>query len=60
MRAKERSKLYYDRRINPKIFMPSDKIFLRKGLKLGKLGNRTDGPFTVIEVLDNNRVKLHI
>ena len=31
-----------------------------KELKFGKLGHKTDGPFTVIEALTNNRDKPHI
>lgn len=60
IRAKEKSKFYYDKHINPKTFKPGDKVFIRKGIKLGKLGDRSDGPYKIIEILDNNRVKIKI
>lgn len=60
IQAKLKSKDYYDRRTRDKTILPGSNVFLRKGLKKGKLGNKAEGPYKVLEVLDNNRIKIKV
>lgn len=59
-RAKERSKMYYDRQINPRTFKIGDKVYMIKEPRKGKLGNQYTGPHVIIDKLPNNNVKLTI
>lgn len=58
--AKIRSKKYYDKQTNLPRVAPGTYVFLKKGLKKGKLGDRYEGPCKITEVLDNNRIKIKI
>lgn len=57
--AKERSKRYYDKKSNPHVFKLSDKVFLLKE-PTNKLGDQYTGPYEIIEILNNNNVRLRI
>ena len=59
-KAKARSKLYYDRKINPRRFQKGDRVYLLKEPNRDKLGDQYVGPYEIIEVLDRNNVKLAI
>ncbi|KAL7291593.1 hypothetical protein TKK_0014634 [Trichogramma kaykai] len=59
VKSKFKSKKYYDARVNQKNFKPGDYIFLLSGLK-GKKHNQYSGPFEILEVLQNNNVRLQI
>jgi len=39
VKAKSKSKKFYDRKINPQTFKPGDQVFLLKGPKPGKFGD---------------------
>lgn len=45
--VKERSKKYYDRHINPTNLYAGDYVFLRKGIKTGKLNGMSTKDFTL-------------
>lgn len=50
--SKERNKKNYDKKLNEKSFKINDKVLALSNAH--KLGNRYDGPFTVIEVSEHN------
>ena len=55
--SKEKSKLYYDRFINPIEFKMGDKVWLMKERKPGKLEKfHYQDPFDIIKVNKNNNV----
>ena len=58
--SKEKSKKYYDRKINPRNFKVGDFVFLQSGPKPGKFGNHYFGPYKILEVLNKNNVKIQI
>ncbi|KAL6416670.1 hypothetical protein ACFW04_013255 [Cataglyphis niger] len=58
--AKKRSKLYYDRKLNPRKFKIGSSVYLLKEPSKSKLGDQYTGPYRVIEVLKNNNVKVAI
>ena len=60
IKAKERSKSYYDRRINPQHFQVNDSVFLLKELKKGKLSENYSGPYKISEVLGNHNIKIFV
>lgn len=55
--AKERSKHYYDRKINPGNFGAGDYVYLLKEPKKGKLEDQYIGPYIILEILDSSNVK---
>lgn len=57
--AKVKSKNYYDRKVNSYSFKPGDQVFLLKE-PTHKLGDQYKGPYRILEILDNNNVKLRI
>lgn len=57
--AKERSKLYYDRRARPYNFKLGQLVYLLKE-PTHKLENQYTGPYRIIETLENNNVKIAI
>lgn len=58
-RAKERSKQYYDKRTRPFSFKLGQLVYLLKE-PTHKLGDQYSGPYEIIEILENNNVKLAI
>jgi len=58
-RAKEKSKTYYDRRINPYSFKINDDVYLLKE-PTNKLGDQYTGPHKILEIVGNHNVKLRI
>lgn len=57
--SKERSKKYYDQRINPDKFRIGDKVFLLKE-PTHKLGDQYTGPHKIIEILGESNVRLEL
>lgn len=55
--AKEKSKRYYDKRVNPYQFNLGDNVLLLKE-PTHKLGDQYVGPYKIIELLKNNNVRL--
>jgi len=58
-RAKERSKMYYDKRINFHSFKVNDDVYLLKE-PTHKLGDQYTGPYKILEIFNNHNVKLRI
>ena len=58
--AKEKSKMYHDRKINPLEIKIGDDVFLSKGGKIIKLDNQYTGPHEVLDVLGKGNVKINI
>ena len=56
--AKEKSKLYYDKKINPLKVKIGDNVFLLKGGKIKKLDSHYIGPYEILEVLGKGNVKI--
>ena len=58
--SKFRSKRYYDQKLNPKNFKIGDYVFLLNGPKPGKFGNHYSGPYKILEILNQNNIKIQI
>lgn len=58
IKAKEKSKVYYDRKITPIDYKVGDSIYLTSGPKPHKLGNQHSGPFEILEIVENGGVKI--
>jgi hypothetical protein len=59
MKAKERSKGYYDKRVNLVEFKENDYVFLLN-VKTDKFSKEYLGPYHVVEILDRENVKIKI
>ena len=59
IKAKEKSKLYHDRKINPLEIKLGDNVFLLKGEKIKKLYNQCPRPHEVSDVLRKGNVNRH-
>lgn len=57
-KSKEKSKTYYDRRINPKTFKVGDKVLMLKEPKKGKFGDQYTEPCEILEILSGGNVKI--
>lgn len=60
IKAKEKSKRNYDRRLNPQKFKEGSHVFLLKEPRKGKFAAQYCGPYQIIEILPQNNVKLLI
>lgn len=60
MRAKKRSKTYYDRRINPETFHTGEYVLLTNNYKTNKFSAEYLGPYLVIESLSHGNVRIKI
>ena len=58
--AKERSKIYYDRKLHPLDLVPGSFVFLKKEFKTSKFDDTHTGPHQVLGILDNKNVKIKI
>lgn len=56
--AKQRSKGYYDRKINPQNFQIGDQVYLLREPQKGKLADQYSGPHLVLDILPNNNAKI--
>ena len=56
--SKIRSKSYYDRKVNRQQFLPGDKVYLLSEPKKGKFAAEYTGPHVVLEIYENNNVKI--
>lgn len=59
VKAKNKSKAYYDKRINTYNFKIGDSVYLLKE-PTHKLGDQYKGPYKIIEIRNNNNVKIKI
>ncbi|XP_011686344.1 PREDICTED: uncharacterized protein LOC105449050 [Wasmannia auropunctata] len=60
IKAKERSKHYYDKHVNPQNFEVGTYVFLLKEPQKGKFSAQYIRPYQIVEVLDNHNVKISI
>jgi len=58
-REKIRSTQYYDRKTNPQTFKDDQYVYLKEPSK-SKFDEQYTGPYKVLEILQNNNVKLAI
>jgi len=58
VRSKERSKRYYDRKLNTLDFQPGDYVFLLKEPKKGKFSDQYTGPYKILNVLPLNNLRI--
>ena len=58
--AKEKSKIYDDKKINPLDVKIGENVFLLKGGKIKKLDNQYAGPHEVLDVLGKRNVKINV
>ncbi|KAL7298560.1 hypothetical protein TKK_0008334 [Trichogramma kaykai] len=58
--TKQKTKLHYDKHIHPIDFKVGEHIFLLKGIKKGKLDDNYTGPHEILEVYNNNTLKIDI
>ena len=56
--SKEKSKIYYDKIMNPLEVKIRDNLFLLKSCIIKKLNNHYRGPYEVLEVLGEGNVKI--
>lgn len=56
--SKNRSKGYYDKKINPQNFKVGDKVFLLKEPSKGKLSDQYTGPHLVLDILPNSNARI--
>lgn len=59
IQAKERSKRYYDRKLNPQQLKKGTYVYLLKELRKGKFVDQYTGPHEIIEILPSN-IKIRI
>ena len=58
--AKEKSKMYHERKVNPLEIKIGDNVFLLKGGKIKKLDNQYTGPHEVLDALGKGNVRINI
>jgi len=58
IKSKERSKRYYDQRLNERSFQPGDYVFLLKEPRKGKFADQYTGPYKVLDILPLNNVRI--
>lgn len=57
-RAKIKSKGYYDKKQKVVSFSTGDSVYLLKGKIKGKLDSQYEGPYKIVQILNNNNVKI--
>lgn len=60
IKSKLRPKEYCDRRINLQDFKTGDSIYLLKEPSKGKFSDQYTGPYKVLEILQNQNVKIEV
>lgn len=58
--AKEKSKRYYDLKLNSQNYEEGDSVYLQKNNKTSKLDPDYSGPYKIIKLLEDNNVELQI
>lgn len=58
IQAKERSKYYYDRNLNPQKFKVGSYVYLLREPKKGKFSAQYKGPYPIVELLPHNNIKI--
>lgn len=60
IKAKERSKVHYDKRVNPVTFNVGEAVLLVNNSKVNKFSNEYTGPYLIVECLDHGNVRIQI
>ena len=58
--AKERSKRYYDKKLNSQNYLAGDPVYLQKNTKISKLDSAYSGPYKVVRILNDCNVELDL
>ncbi|KAM0735252.1 Retrovirus-related Pol polyprotein from transposon 17.6 [Formica fusca] len=58
IQSKEKSKIYYDKRINVQNFKVNDKVYLLKEPIKAKLDDQYTGPYKILEMLPMNNARI--
>ncbi|KAM0736907.1 Retrovirus-related Pol polyprotein from transposon 17.6 [Formica fusca] len=58
IKSKEKTKKYYDKRINIQNFKANDKVYLLKEPTKGKFDDRYSGPYKILEMLPMNNARI--
>ncbi|XP_051170097.1 uncharacterized protein LOC127287306 [Leptopilina boulardi] len=58
--AKEKSKHYYDLKLNSQNYEVNDSVYLQRNNKTSKLDTDYAGPYKIIKVLEDNNVEIQI
>lgn len=58
IKSKERSKRYYDKKLNVRTFKEGDFVFLLKEPCKGKFADQYTGPHEIFEILPNNNARI--
>lgn len=59
IKSKEKSKKYYDKRINVQNFKAGDKVYLLKEPIKNKFSDQYSGPYEIIEMLPMNNARIN-
>lgn len=59
LKSKEKSKRYYDQKIKTVDLEAGNYVWLRKEPKTGKRDDEWRGPYNILQVLENNNVRIH-
>ena len=60
IKAKERSKQYYDKKIHVQEFKPGEFVFLLNGAESTQFSNHYRGPYKILEVPSQKNIKIKI
>ena len=58
--AKERSKKYYDKKLNAQTYAIGDPVYLQNNTKSSKLDCEYSGPYKIIQIFNDNNVELDL
>ena len=58
--AKERSKKYYDRKLNGQTYAVGDPVYLQNNTKSSKLDREYSGPYKIVQIFNDNNVELDL
>jgi len=56
IKAKQRSKRYYDKKARPQEYETGDEVYMIKEPNKGKLSDQYKGPYRIKRTLENNNV----
>lgn len=60
IKAKEKSKAHYDKRVNPVTFHVGEYVLMTNDSKTSKLSNEYLGPYLIVECLDRENIRIKI
>ena len=60
LEAKERSKRYYDQKLNAKDFKIGEEVYLLKEPRIGKFDDEYAGPYKIIKLIGGRNAKIDL